>query len=270
MREPANPGARRTSVLDFPGWLQRQHRPLLFIYFLFLFISFIFSFWGHPSAYGVPGPGIRSEQSLGPKPPLGQRSSSFTPCPWPGIESVSQRSRDATHPSVQQGEPQHPPLQSIPLSVDSLGFFHQLSFPRPSPPGFSRLREVMDADKTRALPPPLSVSPLPSSSNPFLPLFLLKTPRALPCILPRRPPAEGLSLGCAQDEETGPLSAFCLLFHALPRGHPQPTLRGACGGVLGDKAHNLRQSVCGWRWFILQCAPAGAAASQRDASTVVH
>ena len=38
-----------------------------FIFFYFFSFSFFFSFFGHPEAYGVPGPGIRSELQSRPR-----------------------------------------------------------------------------------------------------------------------------------------------------------------------------------------------------------
>ena len=46
------------------------------IYFILIYIIynhiFLFSFFSHPAAYGVPGPGIRSKSQLWPKPQLWQ------------------------------------------------------------------------------------------------------------------------------------------------------------------------------------------------------
>ena len=57
-----------------------------------------FFFFDHPLAYGVPGPGIRSEQQLQPTPdPL-------THCARPGIKPMSWCCRDAVNPIAPQLE----------------------------------------------------------------------------------------------------------------------------------------------------------------------
>ena len=70
------------------------------IIILFLFIYFFF--FGCLTAYGVPGPGIRSK-SLQPTLRLWQ-CWTLTHCAWPGIEPMSQHSRDAVNRVAPQRE----------------------------------------------------------------------------------------------------------------------------------------------------------------------
>lgn len=60
------------------------------------FTTFFF-FFGHPSAYGVPGLGIRSKLQLQPKPQL-QQCQTLTHRASLGIEPVSQCSQEAVDP----------------------------------------------------------------------------------------------------------------------------------------------------------------------------
>ena len=73
-----------------------------FLHFLFIFFI-IFFFFGRPMAYGVPGPGIRSEPQVQPM----LRCSiarSLTHCAGPGIKPASQQSQDATDSAAPQRE----------------------------------------------------------------------------------------------------------------------------------------------------------------------
>ena len=62
-----------------------------------------FFFLGRPMAYGVPGPGIRSQPQLRPKPQL-HNAGSFTHRAKLGIEPWSWCSQDATDPVAPQKE----------------------------------------------------------------------------------------------------------------------------------------------------------------------
>ena len=62
-----------------------------------------FFFFGHPTADGVPGPGIRPKLQLQPTPQLWKHWI-LNHCAGLGIESASQRSRDAADPIVPQWE----------------------------------------------------------------------------------------------------------------------------------------------------------------------
>ena len=72
----------------------------------FLVFFFLFSFC-HPTAYGVPRPGIIPELQLRPTPQCGH-TRSLTHCARPGIKPVSQGSRGATDPIAPQQELQKP------------------------------------------------------------------------------------------------------------------------------------------------------------------
>ena len=67
---------------------------------------FSFSFFGHPWAYGVPGPEIRPELQLRPTPQLWQRQI-LNPQHKPGIKPESQCSRDTADPVAPQRELPH-------------------------------------------------------------------------------------------------------------------------------------------------------------------
>ena len=60
---------------------------------------FVF-FWGHPAAYGVPWPGIRSKPQL-------RQCQILNPVCWAWIEPASQHSRDTTGPVAPQQELPH-------------------------------------------------------------------------------------------------------------------------------------------------------------------
>ena len=66
-----------------------------------LFFCFLFSFFGCPVAYGVPGPGIRSEPQSWPKPQLWQHWI-LNPLCRLGIKPSSQLSQDSAKPVVPQ------------------------------------------------------------------------------------------------------------------------------------------------------------------------
>ena len=65
-------------------------------YCWFAFPLFFFFFFGHPMAYGVPGPGIRSKPQLQPKPQLWQ-CWILNPLCWAGVELMSQHSQDTAN-----------------------------------------------------------------------------------------------------------------------------------------------------------------------------
>ena len=67
-----------------------------------LFNFFFFFFW-LPLAYGIPGPGIRSEPQLQPMPQVWQ-CWALSHCAGLGMEPVSQRSRDDADPATLQLE----------------------------------------------------------------------------------------------------------------------------------------------------------------------
>ena len=67
---------------------------------------FIFLIFGHPVAYGVPGPGIRSEHRCNPSRSCGN-TGSLAYCARPRIEPVIQGSQDAAGPIAPQRELQN-------------------------------------------------------------------------------------------------------------------------------------------------------------------
>ena len=91
------------SALQPPGFkLPTQKLGFLFVFCLFVFVLFVCLF-GHPAAYGFPGPRITSELQLPPKPHV-WRHWILNHCARLGIDPESQHSQDATHPIVPQGE----------------------------------------------------------------------------------------------------------------------------------------------------------------------
>ena len=79
-------------------------KPLTDLSACFEVCFFLFFLFGHSIAYGVPGPGIRSEPQLGPK--LQHRWILNPLCPLcqAGVEPVSQCSQDTANPIAPQWE----------------------------------------------------------------------------------------------------------------------------------------------------------------------
>lgn len=80
-----------------------------------------FFFFGRPSAYGVPRPGIGFQPQLQPEPQLWQRWI-LNPLHQTGIKPASQSSRDATNPIVPQRELQDVSFYFLPRLLRVLCF----------------------------------------------------------------------------------------------------------------------------------------------------
>ena len=82
----------KVTLIVFAVWLCY---PLTYrlIFVLHLGFFFLFLFFGHPAAYGVPRPGIRSKPLFCPMPQLQQRWI-LNPLCWARDQPLSQRSRD--------------------------------------------------------------------------------------------------------------------------------------------------------------------------------
>ena len=87
---------RRVKI--YPGW----NKHLMFD-LNFLSLSFFFFFFGHPTTYGVPGPGIRSKLQCDPCWSCGN-AGSLSHCAELGIKHASQHSTDTADPIAPQQE----------------------------------------------------------------------------------------------------------------------------------------------------------------------
>jgi len=81
-----------------------QSPPLSLHGLLFVFLIFLFFAFDRPTAYGVPGLGIRSELQLQPCASAVATLDPLTHCAGPGIELVSWYCREATDLFVPQWE----------------------------------------------------------------------------------------------------------------------------------------------------------------------
>ena len=72
--------------------------------FLFCWFCFCFLFFGFPSEYAVPAPGIRSQLQLRPAATPAKMPDPLTHCARPGIKPESWRGRDTVDPVAPEWE----------------------------------------------------------------------------------------------------------------------------------------------------------------------